>query len=249
MCTGTRCFLRFVSFVCAVVSATLAIPEMSLAIPSVEQCDANPEMCARAFGGGRTQAPSQPANPPATPPQSGTVSVPPTPGWRYLSIGPSTFQIWPSVNPMLNPASTSMWHGGLRWSVGRNEVFAPVLFPEGAVLQELSCVVNVSPFNFQNQPVKFKVVANLEREVFGKEPGEDQSKGPVYRSLAQAEGPDAATGLLMMRGPAYPVHRVDNFGSVYWVRVTRYIQNIPIQDRSVIPPVDLRGCRIAYTLQ
>lgn len=159
MCTGTRCFLRLVCLVGILASAVLGMPEMSVAIPSDEQCAANPDMCARAFGGGRKPAspqpvaPPPPSSPPALPP-SNPVSclkhlfdgsfqrgnVPPS---QYYSVAATTFSR--ANNPRIHSSQTGLVVqeiSGVASQGAMDLALVPVHLPHGAVIREIAVALH-----------------------------------------------------------------------------------------------------------
>lgn len=162
MSTGTRGVFRAVTFVGIFVSPILGIPDRSLAIPSVEQCEANPEMCARAFGGKRSQGSSQPANPPATPPPIGTSPATPSgpvscikhlfdssfqrgqiPPAYFYSISAVTFSR--ANNPRIYASDAGLIvqeMAGVASSGAMDLAFVPVHVPHGAVIREIAVALH-----------------------------------------------------------------------------------------------------------
>lgn len=163
MGTETGGISRAASFVGVLISAILGMSELSLAIPSVEQCDANPDLCARGFGGKRSQAPPQPANPPATPPQMGTLAAPPSspgtcikhlfdgafhrgnvPPSQYYSIAATTF--FRTSNPRIYSSPTGLvvqeMMGVVTGNLAMDLAFVPVHLPQGAVIREIAVALH-----------------------------------------------------------------------------------------------------------
>lgn len=158
MCTEIRKVLRAASFIGILASAVLGMMEISLAIPSQEQCDANPDMCARAFGGGRKQAPSQPV----TPPPSSQPALPPSnpasclkhlfdgsfqrgnvPPSQYYSVAATTFSR--TSNPRIYSSQTGLVvqeTSGVASQGAMDLALVPVHLPHGAVIREIAVALH-----------------------------------------------------------------------------------------------------------
>lgn len=182
----------------------------------------------------------------------------PTPGWQYQMLSPLVFEerdVFHSTSTnsagvtsdIPNPPA-KLSGSGLTWSMGAR-VLAPVLLPEGARVQAFTCVFNEAPFQYKNNQgqmvtVPLRLIASLRLHKFG-DPV-DQMNDELFSSIVPF---GVRTGMTVAQGVAFTnrMPPVDNFRYDYVLVIFRdsQTQTPPM----LVPPVELRGCRIGYTLQ
>lgn len=194
-----------------------------------------------------------------------TVGVPadplaasPTPGWQYQMLSPLVFEERDvfhstSTNPagvtsdIPNPA-VKLSSSGLTWSMGAR-VLAAVSLPEGARIQAFTCVFNEAPFQYTSNQgqvvtVPLRLIASLRLHKFG-DPM-DQMNDELFSSTVPF---GVRTGVTVLQGIAFTnrMPPVENFRYDYVLVVYRDAQ--AATPPMLVPPVELRGCRIGYTTQ
>lgn len=182
----------------------------------------------------------------------------PAPGWQYQMLSPLVFEERDvfhstSTNPagvttdIPNPAAT-LSGSGLTWSMGAR-VLAAVHLPEGARVQAFTCVFNEAPFQYKNNQgqmvtVPLRLAASLRLHRFG-DPV-DQMNDELFSSAVPF---GVRTGMTVVQGVAFTnrMPPVENFRYNYVLVIFRDPQTAT--PPMLVPPVELRGCRIGYTLQ
>lgn len=182
----------------------------------------------------------------------------PTPGWQYQMLSPLIFEERDvfhststnsvgSTTDISNPAAR-LSSSGLTWSLGAR-VLAAVHLPEGARVQAFTCVFNEAPFQFQNNQgqmvtVPLRLSASLRLHKFG-DPV-DLMNDELFSSTVPY---GVRSGVTVVQGVAFTnrMPPVENFRYDYVLVIYRDSQTA--QPPMLVPPVELRGCRIGYSVQ
>ena len=186
------------------------------------------------------------------------LTAPPTAGWQYQTLFPSDFQALEFSHQVQGTAGAGttdipnppakITASGLTWPMG-DDVLAAIHLSDGTRVQEVLCVFDEAPFQSKDglgqvTTVPLGLGIQIRKQKVG-DPVNAPSQQLVYASLPNA----VRTGVSVLQAVAPPnqAQPIQNHQFFYVLSVSRYYQGIvPVFN---VPPMELRGCRIGYTLQ
>lgn len=186
------------------------------------------------------------------------LTAPPKPGWQYLSLFASDFQVMEVIHQVQAVAGGSTTEipnppartttGGFTWPMGDTALTALHL-PDGSRVQEVLCVFNEAPFQSKDGHGQVTIVPlglglQIRKQKFG------DPANASFQQIAAASIPNGVrTGVTVLQAvvPPNQAQPVQNYQNVYVLEFSRTYQGVVPAFN--VPPVELRGCRIGYTLQ